>query len=250
MEITPKELEAINLIYEKFMDALMESRAESEKRAAEFDRQTEEYRKQREEERKQREEEQRKQAEEYRKQREEYQKQKEALDAEVRKADAEMKKAFAVMGKRVDETTKNIGGLNNLLGELTESMFGVELCNHFNELGLIFDDLGPRRSFKIDKKFLAEADFYLENREYAMAVEVKTKLSKEAVNDHLERLGKIRKVLDWRNNKRKLLGAIAGAIIPEGVLEYAQSQGLYVVVQSGESIRVADPPEGFKAREW
>ena len=49
---------------------------------------------------------------------------------------------------------------------------------------------------------------------------------------------------------RKLVGAIAGGVVPESVLNYAHKKGLYVLVQTGDAAAVADMPRGFKAREW
>ena len=49
---------------------------------------------------------------------------------------------------------------------------------------------------------------------------------------------------------RILVGAVAGGSINDNVLEYAQKQGLYVIIQTGDSVAIADRPQGFKAREW
>jgi len=46
------------------------------------------------------------------------------------------------------------------------------------------------------------------------------------------------------------MGAVAGGIVPENVLRYAQKKGLYVVEQSGDSVTIADMPQGLKVREW
>ena len=81
-------------------------------------------------------------------------------------------------------------------------------------------------------------------------MEIKTKLTEEDVDRHIERLRVIRKHLDAKNDKRKLLGAVAGGIIADKVLSYAHKSGLFVMVQSGDSATIADAPEGFKAREW
>ena len=114
------------------------------------------------------------------------------------------------------------------------------------------------RAFQMDdlahvthvKAFLAEADFFLENGEYAMPVEVKTELSVSDVNEHIERLAKIREYMDARNDKRKLVGAVAGEIVAENVLHYAQKKGLYVLKQSGDSVTIAAAPHNFKQQEW
>jgi hypothetical protein len=93
-------------------------------------------------------------------------------------------------------------------------------------------------------------DVLIENGEYSMPVEIKTVLSVEDVDEHLERIGKVRQVMDAHGDKRKLIGAVAGGSVPENVLRYAQKKGLFVIVQTGDSIDVADMPETFKAREW
>ena len=150
----------------------------------------------------------------------------------------------------VAELTKNIGGLGNSLGKFTESMFSNELWRKFNELGFPFTMQSPHVKFVEDGKVLAEVDFYLQNGNYVMLVEIKTDLSVEDVDEHLERIAKIRKYMDVREDKRKLVGAVAGATVAENVLSYAHRKGLYVIIQTGDSVAVADAPEGFKVREW
>jgi hypothetical protein len=49
---------------------------------------------------------------------------------------------------------------------------------------------------------------------------------------------------------RRLVGAVAGAIVPKNVRRYAQKKGLYVLEQSGESVEIAEAPEGFPPQEW
>ena len=154
------------------------------------------------------------------------------------------------MEARQAKLDKNLGGLNNSLGELSEAMFSPELCGKFEKLGFAFTSLGPNRKFLEGKKTIAEADFFLENGEYTMAVEIKTKLTTSKVDEHLERIAKIRRHMDARSDKRKIVGAVAGGIIIEDALEYAQSNGLYVIVQTGDAVTIADAPEGFKAQEW
>jgi len=75
-------------------------------------------------------------------------------------------------------------------------------------------------------------------------------LSVENVNDHLERIAIVREHLNAKGDSRKIVGAVAGGIVQENVLRYAQKKGLYVVVQSGEASTIANMPQDFKAREW
>jgi hypothetical protein len=49
---------------------------------------------------------------------------------------------------------------------------------------------------------------------------------------------------------KKLLGAIAaGAVNPE-VREYAEQNGFFVLELTGEDVRLLEPPQGFKPKEW
>ena len=152
--------------------------------------------------------------------------------------------------KLVDELSKNVGGVNNSLGRFTESLFSVGLDEKFNKLGYPFTKQGAHVKFKDNGKLLAEADYFLEDGEYAMAVEVKTELKEADVDDHMDRLAVIRGYFDARGDKRILVGAVAGSIVNENVLKYAQKQGLYVITQAGDSAVIADLPKGFKAKEW
>ena len=60
-----------------------------------------------------------------------------------------------------------------------------------------------------------------ESGDKAMLIEVKTKLTKERINKHIKRLGKMRKYADIYGDKRAFLGAVAGFAITEEVREIA-----------------------------
>jgi hypothetical protein len=83
-----------------------------------------------------------------------------------------------------------------------------------------------------------------------MVVEVKVDLIVEDVDDHLERIATIRKHMDSHGDKRFLVGAVAGGIVPDNVMVYAQKKGLYVVTWSGNAASIAEAPPSFEARRW
>ncbi|MDR3191900.1 MAG: hypothetical protein LBT87_02415 [Treponema sp.] len=149
----------------------------------------------------------------------------------------------------VKRLSKNIGGVNNSLGRWIEKMVSAKLWEKFNAIGYVFTKGGPCELIE-NNRILTQVDIFLENGEYAMPVEVKTNLTEEDIDEHLERIEKIRGYMDKRNDKRKLVGAVAGAIVPENVQRYAFIKGLYVLVQSGKSIALAERPDSFSAREW
>ena len=154
------------------------------------------------------------------------------------------------MDKTLKDLSRNIGGIGNSLGRLTESLFTAELWKKFNDLGIPVTRQCNQMKFGDGKQVLAEVDLFIENGEYAILVEIKTDMHVSHVDDHLERIEIVRRCLDERNDNRKLLGAIAGGTVAENVAKYAQRKGLYVVIQTGDAIALADMPQGFKPREW
>ncbi|MDR0586813.1 MAG: hypothetical protein LBG26_06200 [Treponema sp.] len=69
------------------------------------------------------------------------------------------------------------------------------------------------------------------------------------VDRHAKRMEILRAYLDERDDKRKLLGAVAGAIVNASVKKYALRRGVYVIEQSGDTVKI-EAPEGFKPRMW
>jgi hypothetical protein len=59
---------------------------------------------------------------------------------------------------------------------------------------------------------------------------------------------KLRRHFDLRNDKRALYGAVAAAILPENVHDYALKQGFYVIKQLGDNVSVEEPQD--KAKAW
>ena len=117
---------------------------------------------------------------------------------------------------------------------------GIEIHTTFqNVVGLI----GKERYYEID--------LLLINKDIAVAVEIKSKLSKDDVDEHLERLGKIQKIQPERINFSgvKLYGAVAGMIIENQADRYAYKNGLYVLRQKGNLVEIVND-EKFVPKEW
>jgi hypothetical protein len=162
------------------------------------------------------------------------------------------------MGAHIDELTKNIqavhdnvGGVGNTLGGVMEDMFTTNVCSKFNIFGYTFTQTSRDMVIR-DKsgKKIAEIDAFLENGDYVMAVEVKSQLEIYDINKHLERLEKLRKYMDEKGDKRKLVGAMAAGLVKQKEKVYAEGKGLYVLVQNGDSIEVSENPDEFKCHVW
>jgi hypothetical protein len=162
----------------------------------------------------------------------------------------EMRESHKKTEKIVADLSKNIGGVQNSIGRLIETMFTAGLRSKFNELGYAFTRKGCNIEYTENDTVITEVDAILENGEYILLAEVKTEMRNDFVDDHLERIEIIRDYMDKHGDTRKIIGAVAGGIVPESVMRYAQKKGLFVIVQSGDSSVIADVPKGFTARVW
>ena len=174
----------------------------------------------------------------------------ERAEAEA-KREAEKAEAEAEHRRVQRNLEKQMGHLGISHGALVEAMF-VNLHKKFNKLGFHFPEKtdGGYTYSDSDDRTIAQVDRLYQNGSSVMAVEVKAKLKRDDVDGHIERLGKISKYLKNKGDKRKVLGAVAGGIVSGNLLAYAHDKGLYVLVQNGESISIAPPPENFAPTEW
>jgi len=140
---------------------------------------------------------------------------------------------------------KAIGGLSNTLGSLVEHIMTPDLPQKFKKLGYSFNRIA---TYKFAEGVHAQIDGMLENGEQAVAVEVKTTLRQEDIDEHLVRMEKIRKHADEHNDKRQFMGAMAATITDESTREYALKNGFFVIEPSGENVKVTKP-EG-DVRVW
>ncbi|GHV80406.1 hypothetical protein AGMMS49944_21970 [Spirochaetia bacterium] len=151
--------------------------------------------------------------------------------------------------QQMKATDKRLGELSNRFGEIVEYMVAPNLIEKFSEIGLSFQETSNNKVI-LDKDgtFLFEVDVLLENGDKALLVETKSKPSTEDVNDHLERLRKMRAWADLKGDKRKFLAAIAGVVMTDTVRNYALKQRLFVIEPSGETFTILQP--AGQPREW
>ena len=144
---------------------------------------------------------------------------------------------------------RRLGEYINLFGEVTEYEMAPKMREKFIEFGFTFPKAARNVSIKdyINNIFL-EIDVMLENGDNAMLVEIKTKLTVERINDHIERLEKMRKYADLRGDKRTFLGAVAGVVVTDKERYYALDQGFYLIEPAGQNLNIT-PPNG-KPKEW
>ena len=187
-------------------------------------------------------------------QREEAEQRKEEAEreAKLRKEEAERDAKWkADFDRMVRRNNKQLGELRRRFGQLAEHLVAPNINKRFNELGYHFGSFSPGGHIIHDEngKVKAEIDILLENGETVMAVEVKVKPAVKDVEHHIKRLEMLRDHRRGINDKRKIQGAIAGAIFGTAEKKATVEAGLYVIEQSGDTMKI-DVPEGFVPREW
>jgi hypothetical protein len=151
--------------------------------------------------------------------------------------------------RQMKETDRKLGRLGNRFGELVEHLVAPNIEEKFNALGYHFDRVFQGCKITRPEGTSAEIDLLLTNEEFTIAIEVKAKPNDEDVKDHVRRLEIIRQDMDKQHDSRKLRGAIAGGIMSDAVRNYALKTGLYVIEQSGDTVKIDIPPN-FIPREW
>ena len=147
-------------------------------------------------------------------------------------------------GSIVKELSKRIGDLGNRFGELAEHLVIPGIEERFNELGFKFKGVSPGgfRIYDENRRIKTEIDILLENGDYIIAVEVKARPGINDIVHHIKRLEILREFRNGPNDeKKKIQGALAGAIFPEDVMEAALEAGFYVLRQSGDTMKISVP---------
>ena len=153
--------------------------------------------------------------------------------------------------RKMQETDKKIGKLGNRFGELVEHLVSPNMEEKFNELGFSFTSTSTNVRIRNleDPNESFEIDVFLENGDVAMAVEVKSKPDADDVKEHIDRMEKLRRYADKRDDQRKYHGAVAGAVMSDSIRKYILKNGFYLIEQTGDTVKI-NIPEGFKAKEW
>jgi hypothetical protein len=169
----------------------------------------------------------------------------EETEKTLKKSQDEAWAAIRETQRAVKETQKNIGGLNNSLGSMVEHLLTPHLPQKFKKMGYYFNRIS---TYKFAEGVYAQIDGMLENGTQAIAVEVKFTLRISDIDDHLLRMEKIRRFADEHEDKRKFMGALAAINIDKSAKEYALKNGLFVIEQSGEDVKVTKPDQ--EPRVW
>ncbi len=230
-----------NLTYQKVLEMFAESSKLIDRLSAKAEKDREQAEKDRE------------QAE---KDREQVEKDREQAEKDREQAEKD-RKELRRLQKLSNDTNKRIADISDNIGRFAEEQVRPKILYLFRHRIPSPDLQFVSSRFEVetnDDIFLAEFDLLLTNDvDNSVAVEVKNRLRQADVDEHLDRLEKVKSHPNRKKNKfidgTTMYGAVAGMIVTREVERYAMKKGLYVVAPSGEGVEVKNKPD-FKAASW
>ncbi|NCR28078.1 MAG: DUF3782 domain-containing protein [Microcystis aeruginosa LE13-04] len=173
-------------------------------------------------------------------------------EADRRSAEAERRRAEAdrtmeELKKLVRATTEAVNNLTTPLCLFIEEMVEPAVVQLFQERGIDVTQTMSRLKSKRPGAAM-EIDILAVNGSELVAVECKSRLSKDDVDDFLDRLQRF-KLAFPQFRDFQVYGAVAGIESDHGIDSYAYRRGLFVIKQSGETVKIINDvqfqPVGF-----
>jgi len=149
--------------------------------------------------------------------------------------------------KVVAETSRSVNALTGKWGKFVEGLVAPGAVRMFKERGIEVRETSTRVEAHRNGREM-EIDVLVVNEEYVLAIEVKSTLKVEDVNEHIEKLKGFREFFP-RFKDKKVIGAVAGIVMEETVDRYAYRKGLFVIGQTGEMVKILNDEE-FKPKTW
>ncbi|MGG6237588.1 hypothetical protein ACQ4N7_03025 [Nodosilinea sp. AN01ver1] len=168
-------------------------------------------------------------------------------DRRAAESKAESDRSMAELKRLVDNTTRAVDGLTTRWGKFVENLVEPSVVRLFRERGIEVQETARRVKSQRPGAEM-EIDILAINGDAAVAVEVKSRLSRQDVEYFLERLERFKQSFPHYANYR-IYGAVAGIEIDEGVDRFAYQRGLFVIKQTGDTVTIANNST-FQPTAW
>ncbi|MBF0179077.1 MAG: DUF3782 domain-containing protein [Magnetococcales bacterium] len=152
------------------------------------------------------------------------------------------------VSKQMKETDRKLDRLGDRLGEFVEGLVAPACKTLFAQWGIPVHQVSRRVEADLPGGRHIEIDLFVVNTDAVSLVEVKSKLTLDDVREHLARLSVFKEFFP-RYADCRTYGAVAAMVIAENVSRFAISQGLFVIEQAGDTLRMANEAD-FKPRAW
>jgi len=165
----------------------------------------------------------------------------------------ETRQMFRESAEQLKATQREVGRLGSRVGVIVENMLDGDIIAQFQELGYKIKERSENRTFgDRGTSDSGEIDLFLEDGDVSILIEAKTTLKIDDVRAHLERMEKYRRHVDanGKGGRQQYVGAVAGTVVADNVIDFAHENGLYVIVQSARATKIVPRPAGFVAQKW
>ena len=158
----------------------------------------------------------------------------------------ETRREIEETGRYVKDLAIRFADLSHPLDDFTEGILRPSAVRLFQGRGIAVHEVHSRTIITRDNETV-EIDLLVVNDTDLVAIECKSRLTREAVENHIALLGKIKR-LQPRYAAMNLYGAVAGIVIDSDARKFAENSGLFVIAQSGETVEILNAPDFAPAR--
>ena len=167
--------------------------------------------------------------------------------AEADRRAAEADRRLAQLEKMVADNGRQVAGLTTRWGQFVENFVAPAVLCLFQERGIEIRQTSRRVTSTIPEARM-EIDILAVDGDVAVAIEVKSRLSQEDVDNFCQKLQNFKLAFPYLS-AYQIHGAVAAIEIVQDVDRYAYRRGLFVIRQCGDSVEIAND-SAFKPRAW
>jgi hypothetical protein len=178
----------------------------------------------------------------------------EEFDQRMAESKAEADRRAAEADRRMERleqlaanASREVSRLGDRWGLFVENIVAPAVLRLFQERGIEIRHLYRRAVSDIPGARM-EVDILAVNGDVAVVVEVKSRLTKEDVDDFCESLQRFKQAFPERVN-HQIYGAVAAIEFVKDIDRYAYRKGLFVIRQCGDSVELANDGS-FQPRAW
>jgi hypothetical protein len=168
-------------------------------------------------------------------------------DRRAAEADRRAAESKAQNDRAIQAMQKTVDALTSRWGRFVENLVAPAVLRLFQERGFNVQEVYQRvRSARGSRNL--EIDVLVVDDDVAIVVEVKSRLTQNEIRQVLNTLSQFKTAFPHYANYQ-IHGAVAAIEIDKDVDTYAYNQGLFVIVQSGDSVMISNTLD-FRSRIW
>ncbi|MFZ4665729.1 MAG: hypothetical protein ACOYME_04835, partial [Prochlorotrichaceae cyanobacterium] len=160
---------------------------------------------------------------------------------------AEFDRRHAEVEKIAAKALQSVDGLSSRWGRFVENMVEPAIVRLFQEKNIAVKETHTRVKAKRGSINM-EVDILAVDDTVAVAVEVKSRLTQKHINNFVKRLGQFKTAFPAYHNYQ-IYGAVAAIEIDGGADTYAYNQGLFIIKQSGDMVKIENDTD-FQPVNW